>query len=182
MPASVTVTQGPVGPIISGYQKTKCVDDNNDSSANDTEIVISECTDGAGQEWAIEEDGTIQLNGKCMGIYRDEQTNKAPVQLWTCTGGANQRWQAVNGTLVNPISGKCLDDLGFNTTNGTQLEIYTCSGGANEQWVLPGGTPPAAGRPRTRTSRLQFSGTICGTRRHNESLLHVPERVRVRAC
>jgi Fibronectin type III domain/Regulator of chromosome condensation (RCC1) repeat len=44
VPAPVTVTQGPVGTIVSGYQKTKCVDDNGDSSANDTAIVISGCT------------------------------------------------------------------------------------------------------------------------------------------
>jgi predicted outer membrane repeat protein len=131
------VSRGPSGPIISGYRKTVCVDDSNDSRANDTKIVMWACSRTAGQDWAIDADGTIRINGKCMDVYRDEKNNKAPVELWTCTGGANQQWHAVNGTLVNPVSGKCFDDPRFNTADGTQLEIYTCNGGANQQWKLP---------------------------------------------
>jgi hypothetical protein len=96
-----------------------------------------DCNGSAEQTWAIEPDGTIQVQGKCVDIYRDEKTSKAPVELWTCTGGSNQQWEALNGTLVNPASQKCLDDPRFNTTNGTQLEIYTCNGGLNQQWELP---------------------------------------------
>ena len=133
-----TVTPEPAtGPIVSGYHKTKCIDDSDDSSTNDTAIVISGCNDSPEQNWTVKTDGTIQINGKCMDIYRDEKTSKAPVELWSCTGGANQQWQAVNGTLINPVSGKCLDDPRFNTADGTQLEIYTCNGGDNQQWKLP---------------------------------------------
>jgi len=119
--APATVPQGPTGPIVSGYRKTKCVDDSNNSSANGTKIVMWDCNETAEQDWTIEADGTIQINGKCMDIYREEKTNKAPVELWAFTGRANQQWQPRNGTLVN----------------GTQLEIYTCNGGANQQWKLP---------------------------------------------
>jgi predicted outer membrane repeat protein len=131
------VSQGPSGPILSGYRKTVCVDDSNDSRANDTKIVMWACNRTAAQDWAIDADGTIRINGKCMDVYRDEKKNKAPVELWTCTGGANQQWRAVTGTLVNPVSGKCLDDPRFDTADGTQLEIYACNGGANQQWKLP---------------------------------------------
>jgi hypothetical protein len=132
-----TVNKGPAGPIVSGYHRTACVDDSNDSTANDTKIVMWDCNGTAQQDWTIAGDGTIRINGKCMDIYRDEKTNKAPVELWTCTGGANQQWQPRNGALVNPVSGQCLDDPRFNTADGTQLEIYTCNGGANQQWHLP---------------------------------------------
>ena len=131
------VRQGTTGPIVSGYHKIKCIEDSNDSSANDTPMVMWDCNGTPAQNWTIETDGTIRTNGKCMDIYRDEKNNKAPVELWTCTGGANQQWQAVSGTLVNPVSGKCLDDPRFNTADGTQLEIYTCNGGLNQQWKLP---------------------------------------------
>jgi hypothetical protein len=130
-------TQGPTGPIVSGYRTTKCIDDSNDSSVNDTRVVMWDCNGSAGQNWTIAADGTIRINGKCMDIYRDEKANTAPVELWTCTGGANQQWHALGGTLVNPVSGKCLDDPRFNVTDGTQLEIYTCNGGRNQQWKLP---------------------------------------------
>ncbi len=131
------VSQGASGPIISGYRKTVCVEDSNDSRANDTKIVMWDCNRSAGQDWAIDADGTIRINGKCMDVYRGEKKNKAPVELWTCTGGANQQWHVVNGTLVNPVSGKCLDDPQFDTADGTQLEIYTCNSGANQRWKLP---------------------------------------------
>jgi len=125
------------GPIVSGYHKTKCADDLGDSAKNDTPVVISDCNGSPEQNWMVEADGTLQVNGKCMDIFRDQKVNKAKVELWTCTGGANQQWAAVSGTLVSPISGKCLDIPRFNTTNGTQLEIYTCNGGLNQRWVLP---------------------------------------------
>jgi alpha-tubulin suppressor-like RCC1 family protein len=136
-PATVTVTHGPSGPIVSGTQPTKCIDDNGDSSLNDTKAVMWDCNGSAEQSWTVEGDGSIQINHKCIDVYRDEKTNMAPVELWTCTGGANQQWKAVNGTLVNPVSGKCLDDPMFNVADGTQLEIYTCDGGADQQWKLP---------------------------------------------
>jgi alpha-tubulin suppressor-like RCC1 family protein len=136
--AAATVTPEPAtGPIVSGYHKTKCIDDSGDASTNDTAIVISDCNDSLEQNWTVKPGGTIQINGKCMDIYRDEKTNKAPVELWACTGGANQQWHATAGTLVNPVSGKCLDDPRFNTADGTQLEIYTCNGGDNQKWNLP---------------------------------------------
>jgi hypothetical protein len=99
--------------------------------------VIGTCDNSAAQSWTVETDGTIRTHGKCLDIYRDEKTSKAPVELWTCDDGANQQWQAVNGTLVNPVSRKCLDDPRFTTADGTQLEIYTCNGGADQQWKLP---------------------------------------------
>ena len=135
--ALASPTQAPAGPIISGYQSAKCIDARGDSAKNDTPAVIADCNGAAEQDWKIETDGTIQINGKCLDIYRERKTNKTRIEIWTCTGRANQRWRALNGTLVNPVSGKCLDDPRFNTTNGTQLILYTCNGGVNQQWELP---------------------------------------------
>ena len=131
--ATVPVT----GPIVSGYHKNRCIDDLGDATKNDTPVVMWGCNGTPEQNWTIETDGTIQINGKCLDVYRDGKKNKTRVELWTCHSGLNQQWQAVAGTLVNPISGKCLDDPRFNTANGTQLEIYTCNGGRNQRWVLP---------------------------------------------
>jgi Ricin-type beta-trefoil lectin domain len=135
--ASTRATPSATGPIASGYRTAKCVDDSGDATANDTPVVIGDCNGSAEQTWAVESDGTIQINGKCLDIFRDRKINKSPVELWTCTGGANQQWQVVGRTLVNPVSGKCLDDPRFNTTDGTQLETFTCNGGANQKWQLP---------------------------------------------
>ena len=127
----------PTGPIVAGDDTAKCVDDNAGSATQGTHVQMWDCNGSAAQNWTIATDGTIRLNGECMDITGASTANGALVQEWACNGGANQQWQAVNGTLVNPVSGKCLDDPGFTTSNGTQLEIWTCNGGSNQQWQLP---------------------------------------------
>ena len=92
-----------------------------------------DCNGTAAQNWTIESDGTIRINGSCMDITGAGTANGTLVELWTCNGGANQQWLPVNGMLVNPVSGRCLDDPGFTTTNGTQLEDRDCNGGSNQQ-------------------------------------------------
>ena len=128
---------GPTGPITSGLNTAKCVDDNAQSTADGTKIQMWDCNSGANQQWTVQSDGTLQVYGKCMDITGANYGNGTLVELWTCNGGANQQWKAANGTLVNPASGKCLDDPGSNTANGTQLDLYTCTGGANQQWTIP---------------------------------------------
>jgi protocatechuate 3,4-dioxygenase beta subunit len=96
-----------------------------------------DCNGTAAQNWTIETDGTIRINGSCMDITGAGTANGTLVELWTCNGGGNQQWLPVNGMLVNPVSGRCLDDPGFNTANGTQLEIWDCNGGSNQQWAIP---------------------------------------------
>jgi hypothetical protein len=127
----------PAGPIIAGVNTAKCVDDNGDSSANGTHVQMYDCNGSAAQNWTIETDGTIRINGSCMDITGAGTANGTLVELWTCNGGANQQWLPVNGMLVNPVSGRCLDDPGFNTANGTQLDIWDCNGGSNQQWAIP---------------------------------------------
>jgi O-glycosyl hydrolase len=130
-------TGGPTGPITSGVNSAKCVDDNGQSSANGTKIQVWDCNGGANQSWTVASNGTVQVFGKCLDITGASTANGALIELWQCNGGANQQWQASNGALVNPASGKCLDDPGSNTANGTQLDLWTCNGGANQQWHLP---------------------------------------------
>jgi Glycosyl hydrolase family 59/Ricin-type beta-trefoil lectin domain len=127
----------PSGPITSGVNTAKCVDDNANSNANGTKVQIWDCNSSNAQNWTLENDGTIQVNGKCMDVTGAATANGTLVELWDCNGGANQVWAVQNGTLVNPVSGRCLDDPGFNVTNGTQLAIWDCNGGSNQHWNVP---------------------------------------------
>ena len=54
------------------------------------------------QDWTIEANGTVSINGECMDITGASTANGALVELWTCNGGANQQWQAVNGDAGQP--------------------------------------------------------------------------------
>jgi hypothetical protein len=129
---------GTTGPIVSGLNAAKCVDNNNGSGANGNKVQMWDC-DGntAAQNWTVNSNGTLTIDGGCMDITGANYSNGTLIELWTCNGGANQVWEAQNGTLVNPASGKCLDDPAGNTTNGTQLILWTCNGGTNQQWRLP---------------------------------------------
>ena len=108
------------------------------SGTNGNKVQIWAC-DGntAAQNWTVNSNGTLTIDGGCMDITGANYTNGTLIELWTCNGGANQQWQASNGEMVNPASGKCLDDPSSNTTNGTQLILGTCNGGSNQQWHLP---------------------------------------------
>jgi hypothetical protein len=129
---------GATGPIVAGVNSAKCADNNNASPTPGNKVQMWDC-DGntAAQNWTVNSNGTLTIDGGCMDITGANYSNLTPIQWWTCNGGANQVWQAQNGELVNPHSGKCLDDPGSNTTNGTQLVLYTCNGGANQKWTVP---------------------------------------------
>jgi len=126
-----------VGPIASGIAG-KCVNDFLDRTANGSKIDLGSCNGTAAQEWTVEPDGTLRINGRCMDIAGASTANRAKIQLWSCTGGANQKWVATPaGTLVNPRSAKCLGHPGPGAVDGTQLRIQTCTGDTNQIWILP---------------------------------------------
>jgi formylmethanofuran dehydrogenase subunit C len=129
---------GATGPIVSGLNGAKCVDNNNASGTNGNKVQMWDCDGNTGaQNWTVNSNGTLTIDGGCMDITGANSANGTLIEWWTCNGGANQQWQASNGQLVNPATGKCLDDPGSNTTNGTQLILWTCNGGSNQQWRLP---------------------------------------------
>jgi hypothetical protein len=127
------------GPITSQITTAKlCVDDTNNASANDNKIQIWACLGDAAQNWAVDADSTIRINGDCLATDADGISNGTKVVLYTCTGDTNQEWvEKSNGTLVNVRSSTCLDDPNATTTNGTQLQIWDCDGDIQQQWNLP---------------------------------------------
>jgi len=129
---------GATGPIVSGVSSSACMDNNNGSGANGNKVQIWACDGFApAQNWTVNANGTITIDGGCLDITGANFSNGTPVELWACNGGSNQQWTASNGALVNPASGKCLDDPNGSTTNGTQLQIWSCSGASNQKWAVP---------------------------------------------
>jgi len=128
------------GPIISGLNSAKCMDNNNAAATGGNKVQMWDCDGYApAQNWTLNASGstTLQIDGGCADITGANYSNGTLIEWWPCNGGANQQWQASNGELVNPASGKCLDDPNSNTTNGTQLILWTCNGGSNQHWTLP---------------------------------------------
>jgi hypothetical protein len=132
-------TTGATGVIKSGVNSADCVDNNNASGTNGNKVQIWTCDGNTGaQNWTLNSNGTITIDGGCMDITGANYSNGTLVEWWTCNSGANQQWTAEsNGTIVNPASGKCLDDPNSNLTNGTQLDLWACNGGTNQKWTVP---------------------------------------------
>src|ERR1700722_18511195 len=98
----------PTGEVIAGDDTAECMDDNAGSAAPGTKVQMWDCNDNASsQQWTMESNGTIGINGQCLDITGAGSANGTLIEEWTCNGGANQHWVAVNGELVNPASGAC---------------------------------------------------------------------------
>ncbi|RKE17453.1 putative alpha-1,2-mannosidase [Streptomyces sp. TLI_171] len=129
---------GPVaGPVTSGLNTAKCVDDYSAGTANGNKIVLWDCNGSAAQQWTPT-GNTLQILGKCLDVTSSGTANGTAVQLWDCNGTGAQQWQSTNGTLVNPNSGRCLDVPNSGTTNGIRLQIWDCNGTAAQKWNLNG--------------------------------------------
>jgi len=82
-------TSGAVGPKSPAQSRTS------GNSASGTPVQLYSCNGTAAQNWTIEADGTIRINGSCMDITGAGTANGTLVELWTCNGGANQQWQLI---------------------------------------------------------------------------------------
>jgi Ricin-type beta-trefoil lectin domain/Domain of unknown function (DUF5122) beta-propeller len=165
-PLAATTSATPGGPIPSGMFNSDggsntgtpmCVDDAGDGSTAGTAVELSTCLNDAEQNWSVQSNGTITINGLCLDTVAGGSTSGTLVELSTCqTGSSIQQWtQGSGNTLINTgataADGKqiCLDDPGSSTTNGTQLDIAACTGAQNQVWPLPSAqgppSPPAVG-------------------------------------
>jgi hypothetical protein len=122
-----------------------CVDDKHDSSTAGTKVVFSTCNNAAEQNWTVQVNGNIQVNGLCLDTVGQGTGSGTQVDVNTCGSSGTQVWtQGAGNTLVNQASGRCLDDPSSSTTNLTVLDIANCSGGANQVWPLPTAPLPAS--------------------------------------
>ena len=126
------------GVVVAGDDPSDCMDNNNASATDGNKAQMWAC-DGntAAQNWTLESNGTIDIDGGCLDITGAKYTDGTLVEWWPCNSGANQQWEAEGGELVNPTSGMCLDDPDFVKTDGTQLDLWSCNGGDNQQWAVP---------------------------------------------
>lgn len=152
-PMTTTTAQTPGGPIqsgmfsqgrLGGLDETSqgvaamCVDDAANGFQAGAPVELVTCQNDNEQNWTIEPDQTIQVNGLCLDTKGGGTSGGTPVIVSTCSGATSQQWaQEAGNTLVNQASGTCLDDPGAGTANGTQLDIASCSGAVSQSWPLP---------------------------------------------
>ena len=154
-PETTTTTPVPGGPVRSGIFSNgrpgvdeesgqnagvaaECMDDTHNSTRPGNPVELVTCSNNNEQNWTMNSDGTIEINGLCLGTRQGAGASGTPVVIATCSGGTSQKWQQATGnTVINQASGLCLTDPGSSTTSGTQLQIATCDGSSGQSWPLP---------------------------------------------
>ncbi|MGD0685960.1 MAG: ricin-type beta-trefoil lectin domain protein [Streptosporangiaceae bacterium] len=145
-------SQGAVGGYDEGGNKglkpgidPMCIDDAGDSSTVGTTVDFATCDNAPEQNWTVESDGNIELNGLCLDTAGEAITTGTDVDLNTCGTSTTQVWtQGTGNTLVNSAASLCLTDPGSSTTSGTILTITACGTTSNQVWPLPAAPAPAS--------------------------------------
>ena len=115
-----------------------CVDDATGSSAAGNPVQFSTCENTGEQNWTVQPDGTIQVNGVCLDTSGGGTAAGTPAVVNPCNSASTQVWtQGPGDALVNQASGLCLAHPNASVANGTQLGILSCDGGAEQSWPLP---------------------------------------------
>lgn len=129
---------GASGDEIVGAQSGRCLDVNNNTLTNGTQLQLWDCTGGANQTWVYTAREQLVVYGnKCLDANHAGTTNGTAVIIWDCNGQVNQQWNFnANGTVVGVQSGLCLDANSNGTANGTSLILWACGSGANQRWSV----------------------------------------------
>src|ERR1700690_3633796 len=157
-PLASAGTPAPGGPIRSGMFSqgrlngadeqdsgvaAMCMDDAGDSSAAGSPVQFSTCDNAAEQNWTVQPDGTIRVNGLCLDTAGGQAAAGGLIVVNPCDGASTQVWTPAPGdALVNQASELCLADPGESVTDGTQLQILPCDGGMEQSWPLPAAPAP----------------------------------------
>ncbi len=113
----------------------RCLTDRGNRSADGTVVDIAPCQDRPAQSWALAQNDTIRIHGKCL---QESATNSAQVSLQGCLGSRLQQWLVqTDGQLVSPGSGLCLTDPANKTAAGTPVSAQSCTGQPGQEWLLP---------------------------------------------
>ena len=125
----------------------KCLQDPGSRTANGTRLEIETCVSGSSENWTIDSDNTIRINGRCLTVAGTGSSAGKQLILVGCSASSTrQRWaEGDHGELVNPAAVLCVTDPGYSKRNGTVPTMGACHVKASyEEWTLPAQTVLAA--------------------------------------
>jgi hypothetical protein len=138
-----------------------CLSNENDLDTEGNPIGLAGCSGSPGEEWNVENNGTLQSQGGCLDAVSAGTTSGTNVDWYACNGTAAQGWSyQSNKELINTNSGLCLTDPSGNTAS--QLQIQTCTDATDQQWTLPtggGGTTTTTSTPSTTAASTTTTTT-----------------------
>ena len=130
-----TADRGRVGPVRSQLRR-RCLNDPGETARPGTRIGVVSCDGRDAQRWALAQDGTLRIRGRCLSV--NGSGPGAVAELATCTGQGRQHWTiGTGGLLGNGAADQCL--TAPSTRHGTTARLAACAGSASQQWLLPPG-------------------------------------------
>ena len=91
------------------------------------DVRVAACDGSAGQQWTLDPEGTLTMDGKCA-----EPTGDGTIRVSGCGHHEAAQWRAGSGgTLVDLATRQCMTDA------GTGALVATCTGEPSQHWTLP---------------------------------------------
>ncbi|MDQ1307005.1 MAG: hypothetical protein QG671_2837 [Actinomycetota bacterium] len=136
--AGIQGSTTPQGVEIVGGRSGLCMEVQNSSTSNGTQVQLQNCGGASNQRWTHTSDNQLTVyENKCLDASDQGTSNGTRAIIWDCNGQTNQQWNVnADGTITGVHSGLCLDADGAGTTNGTKIILWSCHGGTNQQWSL----------------------------------------------
>lgn len=110
-----------------------CLDVAGGKAADDSRVVVDDCSGADTQSWTLAADGTLRVSGSMCAL----QVGDGTVHLIACDGRTTAQWSVSDTTLVNESSAGCLTDPGGGAFPGTPVLVTTCTDAANQHWSAP---------------------------------------------
>ena len=110
------------------------------AGSGEAPVILATCTGtGAGQDWALQENEEIVLNGRCLGVNPESARSASLVGLYACSMATSELWQAQNdGTIRSLSSGLCLGSWKNADASGSPVGVAGCQPSAQAQdWTVP---------------------------------------------
>lgn len=127
---------GRAGPVRSQVHR-RCLNDPGDTAKTGTRIGVASCDGRDAQRWALAQDGTLRIRGRCLSVTGTAGPG-AVADLAPCSGLARQHWTVgTSGALGNDAAGLCL--TAPTSKHGTAARLAACAGSASQEWLLPPG-------------------------------------------
>jgi hypothetical protein len=139
--AGVGGSTQPTGTPVRAVAAGRCMDVDNSTTTQGTQLQIWDCNSGSNQRWTRTSSGELRVYGDtsplCLDASGRGTANGTQAVIWSCNGQNNQQWNVnTNGTITSVQSGLCLDVSGSGTANGTKVQLWACTGAANQRWQL----------------------------------------------
>ena len=132
--------------IQAAADSKKCLDLENGSTDNNTNIQLSDCSGIDRQQWVFNglRIRSHQDESKCINLYGGDVSEHTPIQLRDCyedDDKARQHW-IYDGFSGAFRSGKnpdyCIDLEEGSTTNDPNLQLAGCDDGNTQNWLMDG--------------------------------------------